>query len=206
MKVQKEALFYGGLDASTAEILQNAAAIAVLDSISTWKLRHHDSLAHVEFESTVDPFSLSASFEESTNYIDNFVWDFGDGSSSTSSNPTHTYDQPGEYTVQLIGYGPCGNDTTSQTLIFENTSGISQDGSNNTYFIKRINDNTYEIEVSNNQTLSGLHVFNPIGQKLKYEVLSSTDSNIRIRLDQRGLCVLNFSTENYDYSVKIMNR
>ena len=60
----------------------------------------------------------------------------------------------GQYTVQLIGYGPCGNDTTTQTLIFENTSGIGhQDGLNNTYIIKRINENTYEIVVNNNQSL-----------------------------------------------------
>ena len=100
-----------------------------------------------------------------------------------------------------------GNDTTTQTLIFENTSGIGhQDGLNNAYIIKRINENTYEIEVSNNQTLSGLNVFNPIGQKVKYEVLSSNNSNIRIRLDQRGLCLLNFSTGSSVYSIKIMNR
>ena len=198
--------FYGGLDASTAEILQNAAALAVLDSISTWKLKHHDSLAHVQFESTLDPFSLSASFEESTNYIDYFIWDFGDGSSSTSSNPTHTYGQSGQYTVQLIGYGPCGNDTTTQTLIFENTSGIGhQNGLNNIYIIKRINENTYEIEVSNNQILSEFNVINLLGQKVNYEVLSSSNSNKRIRLDQRGICMFTFSTGNSFYSIKVMN-
>ena len=169
-------------------------------------MRHHDSLAHVEFESTVDPFSLSASFEESTNHIDNFVWDFGDGSSSTSSNPTHTYGQSGQYTVQLIGYGPCGNDTTTQTLIFENTSDIQQqDAFNNTYIIKRINENKYEIEVSNNQILSEFNVINLLGQKVNYEVLSSSNSNKRIRLDQRGICMFTFSTGNSFYSIKVMN-
>ncbi len=29
-------------------------------------------------------------------------WDFGDGNSSTSANPTHTYTQPGNYTVKLV--------------------------------------------------------------------------------------------------------
>ena len=32
---------------------------------------------------------------------DSFVWDFGDGHQSTVSNPTHTYEQPGEYVVIL---------------------------------------------------------------------------------------------------------
>jgi len=30
-----------------------------------------------------------------------YSWDFGDGASSTSANPTHTYTQPGQYVVRL---------------------------------------------------------------------------------------------------------
>ncbi len=41
-----------------------------------------------------------------------YVWDFGDGSTSTSLNPSHTYQNPGLYTVSLIADGgPCGLDT-----------------------------------------------------------------------------------------------
>ena len=47
-------------------------------------------------------------FFQSTEYIDSVVWDFGDGSTSNSNNPTHVYTQPGTYTVTLNGYGPCG--------------------------------------------------------------------------------------------------
>ncbi|MEO8820487.1 MAG: PKD domain-containing protein, partial [Ginsengibacter sp.] len=32
----------------------------------------------------------------------NYQWDFGDGSSSTASNPSHTYDSSGTYTVSLV--------------------------------------------------------------------------------------------------------
>ncbi|MGB1104200.1 MAG: PKD domain-containing protein [Crocinitomicaceae bacterium] len=39
-------------------------------------------------------------------------WDFGDGSSSTDENPTHTYATAGTYTVELIGIDEAGcNDT-----------------------------------------------------------------------------------------------
>src|SRR5690606_31956726 len=41
-------------------------------------------------------------------------WDFGDGSSSTSLNPDHTYSNPGNYTVTLTTSGPSScSDTTS---------------------------------------------------------------------------------------------
>ena len=31
-----------------------------------------------------------------------WYWDFGDGNSSTSQNPTHTYQSPGTYSVKLV--------------------------------------------------------------------------------------------------------
>jgi beta propeller repeat protein len=34
-------------------------------------------------------------------YVESWYWDFGDGSTSTEQNPSHTYTEPGLYTVQL---------------------------------------------------------------------------------------------------------
>ena len=198
--------FLGGLDAPTAEILQYAAALAVLDSLDTWKLQHQDSLAQVSFESTLDPISLSASFEESTAYIDYFEWDFGDGTSSMDSNPTHTYTQFGEYPVQLIGYGPCGSDTITQNILFENTSGIiQQQGFTNAYLFKRISEDTYEIHAQNNLGLSNLKLINLLGQQMNYTLLSKNDSKMRIQLKQKGTHILSFSIDNAFKAIRIFN-
>ena len=37
-----------------------------------------------------------------------FTWDFGDGTTSTLVNPSHTYNVPGKYIVTLTGTGPDG--------------------------------------------------------------------------------------------------
>ncbi|MEM9340484.1 MAG: PKD domain-containing protein, partial [Bacteroidota bacterium] len=37
-----------------------------------------------------------------TNYEGDILWDFGDGTVSTERNPTHTYENPGTYTVNLL--------------------------------------------------------------------------------------------------------
>jgi PKD repeat protein len=51
---------------------------------------------------------LAVSFTNtSTNYT-SCVWDFGDGFSSTQTNPSHTYTVPGFYTVKLIAYSAYG--------------------------------------------------------------------------------------------------
>ncbi len=35
-----------------------------------------------------------------------FFWDFGDGNTSTATNPTHTYPTPGTYNVVLVAFNP----------------------------------------------------------------------------------------------------
>ena len=41
-----------------------------------------------------------------------FVWDFGDGTSSTQKDPSHTYSQQGEYEIQLLAGEDENNDGT----------------------------------------------------------------------------------------------
>ena len=57
---------------------------------------------------------LVAFADQSTGSISSYAWNFGDGSSSTSQNPSHTYTSAGTYTVSLTVTGPGGSDTSSQ--------------------------------------------------------------------------------------------
>jgi PKD repeat protein len=45
-----------------------------------------------------------------------FLWNFGDGTTSTAEQPTHTYTTDGVYTVTLIAANDCGADTSVQSL------------------------------------------------------------------------------------------
>ena len=44
------------------------------------------------------------------------MWDFGDGTTSLESNPTHTYTQPGTYTVKLAATNLGGTDYDALTI------------------------------------------------------------------------------------------
>lgn len=44
--------------------------------------------------------------DQSTGTVTDWLWDFGDGNTSTSQNPTHTYAGPGQYTVCLTASNP----------------------------------------------------------------------------------------------------
>lgn len=41
---------------------------------------------------------------------DSYLWDFGDGNTSTADNPTHAYSSSGEYEVSLTATNECGSD------------------------------------------------------------------------------------------------
>lgn len=50
-----------------------------------------------------------------------WLWDFGDGTTSTEQNPTHTYKAAGTYNVTLTVWNDMGSDTMTQQYIVEGT-------------------------------------------------------------------------------------
>ncbi|WNJ17940.1 PKD domain-containing protein [Pontibacter sp. G13] len=63
---------------------------------------------------TYEASGLTVGFEDSSigNFL-SYVWDFGDGSTSNSKKPTHTFPNDGVYSVSQIVANPCGGDTTT---------------------------------------------------------------------------------------------
>lgn len=53
--------------------------------------------------------------DSSTNSVSR-KWLFGDNTTDTSSNPRHVYATGADYTVKLISYNSCGNDTLTKTV------------------------------------------------------------------------------------------
>jgi PKD repeat protein/subtilisin family serine protease len=65
---------------------------------------------------TRGPLPLEVSFTDlSMNEITSWAWDFGDDGTSAEPNPTHTYQNPGDYTVSLTVTGPGGSDNETKT-------------------------------------------------------------------------------------------
>jgi PKD repeat protein len=59
------------------------------------------------------PLAVSFSDASSGNPTD-WSWDFGDGTTSTAQNPSHTYSGPGTYTVSLTASNLTGSDTKTR--------------------------------------------------------------------------------------------
>jgi PKD repeat protein len=59
---------------------------------------------------------LTASFTNSSTNATSYSWNFGDGGTSTQTNPSHTYAADGTYTVTLSATNACGTVTTTKTV------------------------------------------------------------------------------------------
>jgi PKD repeat protein len=86
--------------------------------------------------------------DKSVNPITNWLWDFGDGSTSTAQNPYHTYNSIGIYPVSLTVTGPGGTDIETKVdyiriadIIVDHGTGnvdlpqIDTDGNGNIYVV-----------------------------------------------------------------------
>lgn len=56
-------------------------------------------------------------FTSNVQFADTYLWNFGDGTSSSESNPSHDYGRYGEYEVTLIVTNVCGSKTISQKVL-----------------------------------------------------------------------------------------
>jgi len=86
-----------------------------------------------------------SNLSESDSTIIDFLWDFGDGSTSNEENPSHTYQNPGEYEVTLYveTINGCADTTIGKValteevkLFFPNAFSPDGDGLNDVFEIK----------------------------------------------------------------------
>ena len=78
---------------------------------------------------TVAKSGLEATFTNTSNFGDSYVWDFGDGTgTSTEENPTYTYAEEGTYTVKLIATNNDGSDEFLKDVIFGNSNNLITNG------------------------------------------------------------------------------
>jgi PKD repeat protein len=71
-------------------------------------------------DTTEGPAPLTVNFtDQSTGEVTDWFWDFGDGLVGGAQYPTHTYREPGNYTVSLTVSGPNGSDQETKTALIK---------------------------------------------------------------------------------------
>ncbi len=88
-----------GLNASDASTIRDAVKTKVFNNLNDWDYK---ALPISDFRYSIGLGSNEVSFVSlSFGTAETYLWDFGDGTTSTLPNPTHTYLSNGTYTVEL---------------------------------------------------------------------------------------------------------
>ena len=113
-KNPEQITFTAGLTNEVATAIRSAAKVIVFDQLLEWHIGEYDPMANFVIEELGDgQFSLTNTSENATSYL----WNFGDGTTSTEANPVHTYTSNGAFTIELT-VESCGITVTySQTVL-----------------------------------------------------------------------------------------
>lgn len=107
--------FSGGLNATTAGILQQAAATVVLDSLDRFHIRPVNAPTQAYFSLVQNGESIQLTNESSRATA--YAWTFGDGQGANTEHPQHTYGANGNYAVKLIASSSCNSDTLAVQVL-----------------------------------------------------------------------------------------
>jgi PKD repeat protein len=112
-----------------------------------------------------------------------WLWDFGDGNTSTEQNPTHTYAADGIYTVCLTVTDDCVSDSTC-SQVNTSTVGISENGMENINIYPVPATDVLQINGLKSQETYVISMVNQLGQKVFTKTYQGENS---IRMDVNSL-------------------
>ena len=81
---------------------------------STDSTLHDPNIPISQYTYVVD--ATTVIFTNTSEYITSYLWDFGDGNTSTDKNPTHIYSSIGNYDVILTTYNGTNTDTETKNI------------------------------------------------------------------------------------------
>lgn len=120
--------YNAGLAAVIAYEIRQAAKLVVYQNLINWNVGKYEPDAVFGY-TIANPNQKLIQFENGSTNAISYMWDFGDGDTSTAVNPNHLYKQDGTYNVRLTALGCNTNDThdTSITLLSTGISNIDSE-------------------------------------------------------------------------------
>jgi hypothetical protein len=126
-------------------------------------------------------------FDNTSEFGDTYLWDFGDGTTSTDENPVHIYASPGYYTVTLSVTNGCGTRTRTRAI---NTIMIGIEDAASTQFSVFPNPTAGMLNITNASDISGsigIEITSVSGQRVMQMSQNGVFANGKITIDATAL-------------------
>ena len=187
--------FASTLDSTDAANIRNAAKLVAYDSLGFWNVGDYDM--NVNFTYTMGSTTGVILMNQSTN-CDSILWDFGDGTQSTTGSPIHVYQQFGNYTITLIGYH-CNETDTFSLPINIGQVGINE-LKNNVISSVSISEDGQLIINGDLQSIKEVTIYNSTGELLYQN--NYINNKIPLGNIANGMYILKARTEHATQSIK----
>ncbi len=140
-------------------------------------------IADYQFTVTDLEISTNNTSQGATHYL----WDFGDGSTDTTDNPTHVFGGSGSYNILLIASNDCGSDTLSRNLIITGINDVDAGFAFSLY--PNPNDGIFEMELfSDRADLVDLTIFDILGRPIWQKSWTKRKSlKTNVNLNEKGI-------------------
>lgn len=187
--------FNSTLSPSAANAIKEAVRYVVYENLSNWYIGLREPISNFSFESSGN---LEYTFINSSEYSIDYLWFFGDGTSSIEENPTHTYDNEGNYEVSLYANYLCSNISIS-TQIISTTLDIEDFNYREIKIFPNPSNGVIKLFLPNEfiEEIT-LKVYTITGAEVLNFIISSNDQNNKIDISnlKSGCYLLNFIQNN----------
>lgn len=151
---------------------------------------------------------MQVAFTNTTNYATSYLWNFGDGQVSTDVSPTHAYDQPGTYVVELEARNYYQVSTVTQTIIIQDINEFGSPGADDFASLVTRGPGLFEIRFAGLTNLPArISLYSATGQLVSAKSNTLTKENFPIDLSplSKGIYFLQVSSGNRSARFKLLN-
>ncbi len=159
-----------------------------------------------DFDSEIK--GLSVKFINTSDFADSYFWNFGDGTSSTETNPTHIFENEGSYSVTLTASNlVCGENTVKKTITLTSLS----DNELNSPVLFQVypnpSDGKFIVEIHNpNRFNITLEVISVTGKIVCADLLHGTDivKQLDLRNLSTGIYTVKITSDKFTKTLKLV--
>src|SRR5690606_29608787 len=183
--------FDASLPALEAQKIRLATKHIVFDNLLEWNVGLFDPIADFTFENmTNTEYAFTNLSEQATSYL----WDFGDGNTSTDENPIYSYIATGTYTVSLTATHCDWESTFSQTIEVNQLS-LPKHTSNEFVVYPNPSNFMINIKVAPHQIGQDYIMYDYNGRRLLSGRISQTTTAVQISDMASGLYFIQLGTD-----------